>query len=84
MQDLGERERDDPQVQAQRPVADVVVVPLDPIGDRGLPAKAVDLRPAGDPRLDAVAILVAIDLGGEQLHELGPLRARADQAHLAA
>ena len=63
---------------------DVVVVPLDALGERSLPAQAVDLRPAGDPRLDAVAVVVADDVLVEQLDELRALGAGPDQAHLAA
>src|SRR5579859_4477624 len=83
-QHLEDGQDDDPQVEAQRPVLDVVVVPLDPVGDRGLAAQAVDLGPAGDPGFDPVAVLVAGYLAHEALDELGPLRPRPDQAHVAA
>ena len=83
-EDLGDRQREDPQVQPQRPVLDVVVVPLDAVGDRGLAAQAVDLGPAGDPGLDAVAVLVAGDVARELAHVLGALGPRADEAHVAA
>ena len=42
------------------------------------------LCPAGDTGLDAVAHRVIGNLGGELLDEVGPLGARADQAHVAA
>ena len=61
----------------ERPVGDVVVVPLHALGERGLPAQAVHLRPAGDARLDAVAVAVAGDVLPEQLDELRALGARA-------
>ncbi len=79
-----ERQREDLQVQAERPVRDVVVVPLDALGERGLAAQAVHLRPARDAGLDAVAVAVADDVLAEQLDELGALGARADEAHVAA
>ena len=60
-------------------MGDVVVVPLDALGERGLPAQPVHLRPAGDPRLDPVAVAVADDVLPEQLDELGALGARADR-----
>ena len=50
------RHQQDLDVEPERPVLDVVVVPLDPVAERGLAAQAVHLRPAGDPRLDAVAV----------------------------
>ena len=53
---------EDLQVEAERPVGDVVVVPLDALSQRGLSAQAVHLRPAGDPRLDPVAVAVADDV----------------------
>src|ERR1044071_4888361 len=83
-QDLEHRHRQDLQIQPQRPVLDVVVVPLDAIAQRGLAAEAVDLGPAGDAGLDAVAVAVAADVGLEQLDELRALRARAHQRHVAA
>src|SRR5205807_6443412 len=66
------------------PVLDVVVVPLDPVRERGLAAKPVHLRPARDPRLHAVAVLVAADTALPELHEFSDLGAGADDAHLAA
>src|SRR3954453_13852387 len=72
------------EIEPQGPVLDVEVVELDPVRQRRLPAQPVHLGPAGDPRLHAVAVLVAVDAALEQLHELGPLGTRADDAHLAA
>src|SRR5436305_764280 len=83
-EDLDECERQDPEVEPQRPVLDVVVVPLHPVGDRRLPAQAMDLGPTGDPGLDAVALLVACDLAREALDEFRPFRTRTDEAHVAA
>ena len=55
-------------------------VEIDPLGPRQRRA-AVDLRPAGDPRLDVepveLALVVAVDLVAEG-------RARADHGHVAA
>src|SRR5205085_6713254 len=59
-------------------------VPPDPFGQRGLAPQAVHLLPARYPRLDAVAVAVADDVLPEELDELGSLRARAHEAHLAA
>ena len=44
----------------------------------------VDLRPAGDAGLDAVALPEIGDLLGKSLDELGPLRPGPDQRHLSA
>ena len=45
-----QREPHDLQVEAHRPVLDVVQVVLDPLLERRVAAPAVDLRPAGDAR----------------------------------
>ena len=58
---------------AQRPVLDVLEVVLDALLERGVAAQAVDLRPAGDARLDHVAVHVVRDALPELLHELGAL-----------
>src|SRR3954470_24747977 len=55
-----DRHQQDLEVEPQSPVLDVVVVPLDALGERGLAPKPVHLRPPRDPRLDAVAVLVAV------------------------
>src|SRR5208337_4394746 len=49
----------------------------------GVTVLVIDLSPAGDSRLDAVALAVVRDLFFEFLDELGPLRPRADDGHLA-
>ena len=71
--------QDDLEVEPRRAVLDVVVVPFDPVGDRGVAAQPLDLRPAGDPGLDPMAVRVAIDGLVEELHVGRPLRARADE-----
>src|SRR5689334_3555337 len=54
------RQDDDPAIKENRPVVDVVkIVPgaaFDLLERRGLAAKAVDLGPAGDAGLDALAM----------------------------
>src|SRR5437879_4678808 len=59
------RFRDDVQVQAQRPVAQVVQVVIDArlhlFQRLGFAALAVDLGPAGDSRLDLVPLHVSLD-----------------------
>src|SRR5918999_1003809 len=76
-------EQQDLQVEPERPVLDVVVVPLDPVRERRLAAQPVHLRPAGDTGLHAVAVLVTGHAPLEQLDELRPLGPRPDDAHLA-
>src|SRR5687767_8730028 len=61
----GEGHQEDLQVEPERPVLDVVVVPLDAVAQRRLAPQAVDLGPAGDARLDAMAVVVARDPGAE-------------------
>src|ERR1700741_5162354 len=57
--------RDDAEVQAQRPVAQIVEVVVDArlhsLDRLRLAAQAVDLRPAGEPRAHLVALHVALD-----------------------
>src|SRR5262249_20541369 len=77
-----QREDQDLHVQQQRPVLDVVQVVLDPLLDRRVAAPAVDLRPARDAALHAVAQHVLRDALLELLHERRPLRPRTDQAHV--
>ncbi len=67
------RGQHDLEVEPHRPVLEVVVVPLDSIRKGGLSPETVDLRPAGDARLDAVTIPVPGDRALEDLDELRPL-----------
>src|SRR5690349_2692768 len=78
-----ERHQHDLHVEPDRPVLDVVVVPLDAVLERRLAAETVHLRPAGDPRLDALAVAVAVDALLEHAREVRPLGAGADEAHVA-
>jgi hypothetical protein len=59
------RLRDDVEVKQNRPVLDVIEVVLDAALNLflavGLAAPAVDLRPAGDARLDTVAREITVD-----------------------
>src|SRR5215213_1529724 len=80
--DRGERHQQDLEIQPEREVLDVVVVPLGSIGDRGLTAQTVHLRPPRDAGLDAVALVVAIYAALELRHELGALGTWPAEAHL--
>src|SRR5262249_27756465 len=73
-----QREPHDLQVEADRPVLDVVEVVLDPLLDRRVAAPAVDLRPAGQPRLHLVAKHVRGDAMLELFDEVRTLGPRAD------
>src|SRR5450759_4507308 len=66
----------------ESPVFDVVEVVLDPLGEAGVAAPAVDLRPAGHAGADAVAQHVLRKLLLEFSDELRPLRAGPDEGHL--
>src|SRR5690606_21656083 len=46
--------------------------------------RITDLRPAGDPRPDRVALVVIGDLGAQLLDELRSFRTRPDEAHLTS
>src|SRR5438309_1930178 len=72
------------QIEAEAPALDVVEVTLDPPLDRRVAPPSVDLGPARDPRLHLVAEHVARHPAPELLHEARALRARPDEAHLAA
>src|ERR687885_657201 len=73
------RAREDLQVEPRRAVLDVPDVELDPLVPRQ-PRAAVDLRPAGDPRLHVQPpALVRRVL----LHLVAKRRPRSDQAHVA-
>src|SRR5204863_9778745 len=78
--DRGDRQQQDLQVEPEREVLDVVVVPLDAICDRRLPTQPMDLRPAGDAAFDTMAGVVAVHVRGEVLDVLGPLRPGANEA----
>src|SRR3954467_15822298 len=80
----------DEQVEQHRPVLDVIEIELDPLLDLlvgvDLAAPAVDLGPAGDPWLDAVAREVAVDGLVEQpalQFALHGVRPGADQRQVA-
>ena len=77
------REEQDFHVEGHGPVLDVPDVVLDALVDRGVAAEAVDLGPAGHARADLMLDHVARDFFLKHLDELGALRTRADEGHLA-
>ena len=77
------REEQDFHVEGHGPVLDVPDVILDALVDRGVAAEAVDLGPAGHAWTDLMLDHVAWDLLLKHLDELGALRSRADEGHLA-
>src|SRR5258706_8253567 len=78
-----EREPEDLDVEADRPVLDVVEVVFDALGQARVPAPAVNLRPARDAAPHAVAEHVLRELLLEGAYELRPLGTRADERHVA-
>src|SRR3954454_19079410 len=75
---LEHRQPHDFEIEADRPVLDVIEVVLDPLLDRGVAAPPVDLRPAGDAGLDLVPEHVLGNLVLELGDEQRALRPRAD------
>src|SRR5690242_19536122 len=76
-------QKKDLEVEPERVVLDVIVVPLRTICEGRPASQALHLSPAGNASLDPVAVAVAIHRALEALDELRPLGARPDQAHLA-
>lgn len=72
---------DNLQVQAKTPVADVVKIILQPIGDRCVATKAIDLGPSRHPDFAAVPHIVFIEIFFELRDKVGPLWPRSYQAH---
>src|SRR5262245_49529985 len=84
LQALQEREPHDFQIEADRPVLDVVQVVFDALLEGGVAAPAVHLRPAGDAGLHLVPQHVLRDPVLELLDEERTLRTGADDRHVAA
>src|SRR5262249_36233186 len=76
---VANRHPEDPEVEGERPVLDVVEVVLDPLGEARVSAPGVHLGPARDAGPYAVTQHVLRELLLELADELGPLRPRADQ-----
>src|ERR1043166_5584647 len=79
-----QRQKQDLEVEQQRPVLDVVEIIADPLLDRRIAAQPVHLRPPRHARPYLVAEHVIGDLLAELVDEHGPLGTRADEAHLPA
>src|SRR5690606_5124002 len=84
------RHNEDVEIQKDRPVLDIIEVVIDPLHDLvdrvSLPAPAIDLGPAGNARLDAMAGEIAFhSLVIELVVGLGLqwMRARPDDRQLA-
>src|SRR5215472_3930690 len=79
-----DREPDDLQVEADRPVLNVIKVVLDSLVERRVAAPAVYLGPARHAGLHLVAQHVLRNAVLELLDEMRALRPRADNRHVAA
>src|SRR5438094_3884322 len=78
------RVEQDQKIEEERKVLDVVQIVLE-LFQRVVDGRSVavlDLSPARDPRLDGKPLHVEGDLLLQVLDELGPLRARPDEAHM--
>src|SRR3970282_2268865 len=83
VEDRAPRAPQDLDVEAERPVLDVIEVVLDALLDGRVAAPAVHLRPSGHAALHLVAQHVPGDALLELLDEARPLRARPYQGHVA-
>src|SRR4051794_26661224 len=81
--DVDYGERDDAQVEPQRPVFNVVEIIPDSLLQVRVAPQIIDLRPSGDARLDKVLLHVAGDLLAESADEFGPLRSWPHDRHLS-
>src|SRR5262249_54205317 len=81
-QDVPQRQREDSQVEPERPVVDVVEIVLYPLLEVAVPAQVIHLRPARDAGPDEVLLHVARDALPELADELGSFGAGADERHL--
>src|SRR5258708_39137539 len=79
-----QREPHNLDVEAHRPVLDVVEVVLDSLLERCVAAPAIHLRPACDACLDLVAEHVLRNAVFELLDEIRTLGPRTDDRHVAA
>lgn len=77
-------EKNDPQVQPNRPVLDVEQVAFDPFFKAGVAPPAMDLGPSRDPRLDLVAQHVAGNLAAKLINKNGAFWSWAHQTHIPA
>src|SRR5215831_8628951 len=81
---LHDRQPHDLQVEAHRPVFDVVEVVLDALVEGGVSPPAVDLRPSGESRLHLVTQHVLRNAVLELLDEMRPLGSGPDDRHVTA
>src|SRR5262245_65839586 len=81
--DAHDRQRDDLEVEPERPTLDVLEIVLDALLERRVAAEPVDLCPARHPGLHLVPEHVAGYGPAELLDEERSLRSRADHAHPA-
>src|SRR5206468_12698475 len=77
------RQEEDLDVERQRPVLDVVSVVKRAITDGRGTAQVIDLRPSCEARPHLLPLQVARHRRAVLLVEMGGLRARADEAHVA-
>src|ERR1022692_753349 len=82
-EDVPHSQREDAQIEPQRPVVDVVQVILYPLAQVAAAAQVVDLSPTRDPRLHHVLLHVAWNFLPELRDELRSLWSWTDQRHVA-
>ncbi len=75
---------DDLQIEGETPVAKVIKVVFDALGDGSVSSPTVDLGPSRDSGFEHVAGVITIKLGQEPLDKEGTLGTRANDAHIAS
>src|SRR5512136_755269 len=70
-------------IEEERPILDIPQIVLGALADRGVATQAIDLCPAGHPRLLFVALHIAWNRTLELLDIDRALWPRSDQAHVA-
>ena len=81
---LEESQEHDLEIEEEVPVLEIPEVAFDALGEVGVAAESLDLRPAGHAGFGLVAGVVVGDVVLEVADEFGALGARADETHLAS
>src|SRR5437660_6358925 len=84
LRDVPKRQRENPKVEPDRPMLDVIQVVLYPLDQVAVAAQVVDLSPARDTGLHQMLLHVAGDALAETGDKFRALRSRPDERHASA